>query len=65
VANDQQRQFVIVAVHGTATWVDVTTGVTADGAQEVFGKLNPGDLVVRRGTDAIHAGAKIKPVLSK
>jgi membrane fusion protein (multidrug efflux system) len=65
VANDQQRQFVIRVTNGTADWVDVTTGMTADGTLEVFGKLKAGDLVVKRGTDAIHPGAKLKPVLAK
>ncbi|HEX4741798.1 MAG TPA: efflux RND transporter periplasmic adaptor subunit [Caulobacteraceae bacterium] len=65
VANDQQRQFVIVAAHGAAIWVDVTTGMTADGALEIFGKLSPGDLVVKRGTDAIASGAKIRAVVAK
>jgi RND family efflux transporter MFP subunit len=65
VANDQQRQFVIRVVNGTAAWVDVTTGMTVDGTLEVFGDLHPGDLVVKRGTDAIPPGAKVKPTVSK
>jgi membrane fusion protein, multidrug efflux system len=65
VANDQQRQFVVKVTNGVATWVDVTTGMSADGALEVFGKLAAGDLVVKRGGDAIHDGAKVKPTLSK
>lgn len=65
VANDQQRQFVIKVTNGAAAWVDVTTGMTIDTAQEVFGNLTPGDLVVKRGTDAIHPGAKVKPVKAK
>jgi membrane fusion protein (multidrug efflux system) len=65
VANDQQRQFVIRVANGTADWVDVSTGMTADGTLEVFGKLAAGDMVVKRGTDAIKPGAKIKPTASK
>jgi membrane fusion protein (multidrug efflux system) len=65
IANDQQRQFVIKVANGAATWIDVTTGMTIDTAQEVFGNLTPGDLVVKRGTDAIHSGAKVKPVKAK
>ena len=64
IANDQQRQFVIRVAHGTAAWVDVTTGMTADGMQEVFGKLGPADLIVKRGTDAIGPGTKVKAVIS-
>lgn len=60
VANDQERQFVIKVSGGAAHWVDVKTGMTVDGAVEVFGALQPGDLVVKRGTDAIKDGTKIR-----
>lgn len=60
VANDQQRQFVIKVASGTAKWVDVTTGVNDNGQVEVFGELKPGDLIVKRGTDAIHDGAPVR-----
>ena len=51
--------------NGAATWIDVTTGMTIETAQEVFGNLTPGDLVVKRGTDAIPSGAKVKPIMAK
>ena len=62
VANDQERQFVIRVSNGTTAWVDVSTGMTVEGDVEVFGKLNPGDLVVRQATDALRAGVKIRTV---
>jgi membrane fusion protein (multidrug efflux system) len=65
VANDQQKTFVIRVVRGVADWVDVTTGMTDDGNLEVFGKLQPGDYVIKRGTDAIKPGSKITPVMPK
>jgi membrane fusion protein (multidrug efflux system) len=65
VANDQQKQFVIRVANGVASWVEVTTGMSDNGALEVFGALQPGDYVVKRGTDAIKPGAKIKPVTAK
>jgi RND family efflux transporter MFP subunit len=65
VANDQQRQFVIKVSGNTAHWVDVKTGASADGTIEVFGELQPGDLVVRRGTDAIKDGTAIKTAPAK
>lgn len=64
VANDQQRQFVIRVANGAATWVDATTGMTVDGQVEVFGDLKAGDSVVRRATDALPSGAKVKGVPS-
>jgi RND family efflux transporter MFP subunit len=60
VANDQQRQFVIRVQNGVTQWVDVTTGISADGKVEVFGQLKPGDQIVRRGSDALQPGTKVE-----
>jgi membrane fusion protein (multidrug efflux system) len=65
VANDQERNFVIKVEGGRAHWIDVKTGMTADGTIEVFGALQPGDQVVRRGTDAIKDGAPVQPTAAK
>jgi RND family efflux transporter MFP subunit len=65
VANDQERNFVIRVEDGKAHWVDVRTGMTADGTIEVFGDLKPGDQVVRRGTDAIKDGATVQAAAAK
>jgi membrane fusion protein, multidrug efflux system len=65
VANDQERNFVIKVDGGKAHWVDVKTGMTADGTVEVFGALQPGDQVVRRGTDAIKDGSSVQPAAAK
>jgi membrane fusion protein (multidrug efflux system) len=62
VANDQERQFVVRVVNGVTSWVNVTTGMTADGQIEVFGALNPGDTVVRRATDALQPGTRVRAV---
>jgi RND family efflux transporter MFP subunit len=61
VANDQERNFVIRVDGGRAHWVDVKTGLTVNGTIEVFGALQPGDEVVRRGTDAIKDGSTVRP----
>lgn len=61
IANDQQRQFVIKVVGGTAKWIDVTTGLNDQGLVEIFGDLKPGDLIVEHGTDAIRDGSAVKP----
>ena len=60
IANDQQRQFVIKVTGGTARWVDVTTGLNDKGLVEVFGDLQPGDLIAEHGTDAIRDGARVR-----
>ena len=46
VTTDLQRTFVIRVRQGKAEWVDVKTGVTVNGKTEVFGDLQPGDVVV-------------------
>ena len=48
---DLQRTFVMRVREGKTEWVDVKTGVTANGQTEVFGELQAGELVVRNATD--------------
>ncbi len=59
VTTDLQRTFVIRVREGKAEWVDVKTGVTANGSIEIFGQLQAGDLVVRNATDSIRSGASV------
>jgi len=59
VTTDLQRTFVIRVRLGKAEWVDVKTGVTVNGKTEVFGELQPGDIVVANATDAIRPGTNL------
>jgi membrane fusion protein, multidrug efflux system len=59
VTSDLQRTFVIRVDQGHAQWVDIRTGVTANGKAEVFGDLHPDDHVVLNATDSIRSGATI------
>jgi len=59
VTSDQQRTFVIRANQGKAEWVDVKTGVTVNGKTEVFGGLQPGEVVVANATDSIRNGTPV------
>ncbi len=60
VTTDLQRTFVIRVRQGKAEWVDVKTGVTMNGKTEVFGDLQPGDIVVRNASDSIRAGTSVE-----
>src|ERR1035437_183544 len=66
VTTDLQRTFVIRVRQGKADWVDVKTGVTVSGKTEVFGELQPGDIVVAIAPDAIRPGTSLstRPVSS-
>jgi membrane fusion protein, multidrug efflux system len=59
VTNDQQRTFVERVRNGKTEWVDVVTGLSANGNIEVFGDLKPGDEVIRNATDAIRQGQQV------
>lgn len=59
VTTDLERTFVIRVVQAHAQWVDVKTGVTTNGKVEVFGGLQPDDLVVANATDSIRSGVAI------
>jgi membrane fusion protein (multidrug efflux system) len=60
ITTDLQRTFVIRVRQGKAEWVDVKSGVTANGKTEVFGDLKSGDLVVRNATDSIRSGGSVE-----
>src|SRR6266702_108880 len=64
VTNDQQRTFVERVRDGKADWVDVVTGLSANGNIEVFGDLKPGDEVIRNATDAIRPGQQVNTASS-
>lgn len=59
VASTTGRTFVIRVKNGRAEWIDVTTGLTSGKLVEIFGALQPGDLVAARGTDEIQSGSEI------
>lgn len=55
-----ERTFVIRVKDGRAEWVDVRKGVSVGDQVEVTGSLQPGDTVVRRGSDEIREGTPIQ-----
>lgn len=59
IANDLQRTFVVRVKNGKVEWVDVKPGVTAGNSIEVFGDLQPTDLVAVRGTDELKPGVQV------
>jgi RND family efflux transporter MFP subunit len=60
VVTTTERVFVIRNRGGKAEWVDVKKGVADGDWIEVMGALEPGDKVVKRGTDELHEGAALK-----
>jgi hypothetical protein len=54
-----ERTFVIRVKNGVAEWVNVSRGARVGDLVEIFGALNEGDTIVRRGTDEIREGAKV------
>ncbi|MGA8767790.1 MAG: efflux RND transporter periplasmic adaptor subunit, partial [Candidatus Acidiferrales bacterium] len=59
VTTDLQRTFVIRVSEGRTEWVDVKTGATVNGKTEVFGDMQPGDVVVANATDSIRSGTSV------
>jgi membrane fusion protein, multidrug efflux system len=62
VVNSTESVFVIRAVDNKAEWVTVKTGREANGNIEIYGKLNPGDLLLRSPSDEIRTGSKLQNV---
>jgi RND family efflux transporter MFP subunit len=59
IVTTTERTFVIRVKNGIAQWVNVGRGARFGDLVEVFGTLNDGDLIVRRGTDEIREGVKV------
>src|SRR5581483_5391383 len=60
VVTTTERTFVIRDRDGRAEWVDVTKGAADGDLVQVMGKLQPGDKVVRLGTDELREGAVLQ-----
>jgi RND family efflux transporter MFP subunit len=61
IVTTTERTFVIRINNGVAEWVNVTRGPAAGDLVEVHGPLAKDDVIVRRGTDEIRQGARVKP----
>jgi len=62
VVNSTENVFVIRVADNKAERVDVKTGREANGSIEVYGNLNPGDLLLRTATDEIRSGKMLENV---
>jgi len=60
VVNSTESVFVIRVVNNKAEWVDVKTGRENNGTIEIYGKLNPGDLLLRTATDETRNGSVLQ-----
>jgi RND family efflux transporter MFP subunit len=60
VATTTDRTFVIRVRNGKTEWIDVKTGMTVGPLVEVFGELQPGDEVARRGTDELRPDTEVR-----
>jgi len=60
ITTNLQRTFVIRIRDGKAEWVDVKTGVSANGKVEIFGKLQAEDQVAANASDDLVPGTPVK-----
>jgi RND family efflux transporter MFP subunit len=59
IVTTTERTFVIRVRDGVIEWVNVSRGARVGDLIEVFGALQEGDTIVRRGTDELREGAKV------
>jgi len=59
VVNGTEKPFVLRVVNHKAERVTVQTGRIANGSMEVFGALNPGDIIIKTASEEIRNGAAI------
>jgi len=60
VVTTQERSFVIRVHGGRTEWVDVGKGISLAEQVEIFGKLTPGDTLVRRGSEELKPETVVK-----
>jgi len=60
VVSSTEKVFVIRVTNHHAEWVLVQKGLQSGDSMEVFGKLKPGDQVVKNATDEIRDGSEVK-----
>jgi RND family efflux transporter MFP subunit len=60
IVTTTERTFVIRVKDGAAQWVNVGRGARIGDLVEVFGPLQGGDQIVRRGSDEIREGTKVQ-----
>ncbi len=64
IVSTTERLFVIRIKDGVAEWINVRRGVPAGDLVEVYGALREGDLIVRRGSDELRQGTRVKADLA-
>ena len=64
IATTTERTFVIRIKNDVAEWISVSRGAAAGDLVEVFGQLQDGDLIARRGTDELREGTRVKVTLA-
>ncbi len=62
IVTTTERSFVIRIRGGVAEWVSVTRGSAAGDMVEVYGTLQAGDVIVRRGSDELREGTRVQTV---
>jgi len=65
VTQNSQRIFLIRVLNNKAQWVDVQKGRETTDSLEVYGKLNPGDILIQNATDEIKDGQAVKTAAYK
>lgn len=63
VVTTTEKVFVLRVKEDTVEWVVVRKGSRSGDMMEIFGELQAGDLVVRRGTDELRSGTRVGSVV--
>jgi membrane fusion protein, multidrug efflux system len=59
IASNSERTFLIRVQNGIAEWVNVKKGAPVGDLVEVYGPLEAGDVVLRRGSEEIRPGSRL------
>lgn len=62
IVQAQSGIFIIKVEDGVTKRIPVQTGVVKDTLTEVFGDLQPSDLILQKGSEEVKEGLKIKTI---
>jgi membrane fusion protein (multidrug efflux system) len=60
VVTSTEKVFVIRVANNRAQWVDVQKGLQSGDVMEVYGKINPGDKIIKSASEEIRDGSPVK-----
>ena len=60
LVTSMEDRFVVKVVNGEAQRISVRKGISQNGQTEIFGDLQPGDIIIKNPSETIQTGDRVK-----